>query len=61
MLMGLVTKNAILLIDYTNTLRSRGEGTSRGDTGGRSDQAEADSDDNPGDDRRYDADGAGPQ
>jgi HAE1 family hydrophobic/amphiphilic exporter-1 len=25
MLMGLVTKNAILLIDYTNTLRSRGE------------------------------------
>ncbi|HEY3268620.1 MAG TPA: efflux RND transporter permease subunit [Armatimonadota bacterium] len=26
MLMGLVTKNAILLIDYTNTLRSRGKG-----------------------------------
>src|SRR5690606_40393871 len=24
MLMGLVTKNAILLVDYTNTLRSRG-------------------------------------
>jgi HAE1 family hydrophobic/amphiphilic exporter-1 len=26
MLMGLVTKNAILLVDYTNTLRSRGMG-----------------------------------
>ncbi len=26
MLMGLVTKNAILLVDYTNTLRSRGRG-----------------------------------
>jgi HAE1 family hydrophobic/amphiphilic exporter-1 len=25
MLMGLVTKNAILLVDYTNTLRARGE------------------------------------
>jgi len=25
MLMGLVTKNAILLVDYTNTLRSRGK------------------------------------
>jgi hydrophobic/amphiphilic exporter-1 (mainly G- bacteria), HAE1 family len=26
MLMGLVTKNAILLVDYTNTLRGRGHG-----------------------------------
>lgn len=26
MLMGLVTKNAILLVDYTNTLRARGQG-----------------------------------
>jgi len=26
MLMGLVTKNAILLVDYTITLRSRGVG-----------------------------------
>lgn len=26
MLMGLVTKNAILLVDYTNTLRARGKG-----------------------------------
>jgi HAE1 family hydrophobic/amphiphilic exporter-1 len=26
MLMGLVTKNAILLVDYTNTLRERGHG-----------------------------------
>jgi len=28
MLVGLVTKNAILLVDYTNTLRSRGKGRS---------------------------------
>ena len=56
MLMGLVTKNAILLVDYANSA-ARGHGAARGaDQGGR-DPAAADHDDDAGDDLRHAAAG----
>ncbi len=55
MLMGLVTKNAILLIDYTNLLRSRGMARERGSLAGRSGSIAADSDDGDVDHRRNDS------
>ena len=60
MLMGLVTKNAILLVDYTNQLH-REEGLSvdgRAAQGGPG-PAAADPDDDDGDDPRHAAVGAG--
>ena len=60
MLMGLVTKNAILLVDYTKVLRSAGDGPKRGHYHRRPDQAAADHDDHPGHDFRHAASGPGP-
>ena len=45
MLVGLVSKNAILLVDYTNTLRSARPGAGRGDPGRGTGAAPADPDD----------------
>ena len=45
LLIGLVTKNSILLVEYTNQLRERGHGDHRGAAGGGTDPAPADSDD----------------
>ena len=53
MLMGLVTKNAILLIDYTKVLRAGGMDAPGGAHHGRPDPSAADSDDDLGDDFRH--------
>ena len=57
LLMGLVKKNAILLVDYTNTLRQRGLGEEGGDTGSGPREIAADSDDHFRHDLRDDARG----
>ena len=54
-------KNAILLVDYTNTLMSRGQEPARGASGGRSDPTAADPDDDLRHGRRHAADRAGAQ
>ena len=59
MLMGLVTKNAILLIDMTNHYVREGHAGRRRDSHRRSDPPAADSDDDDGDDSRHAAVGAG--
>ena len=56
MLMGLVTKNAILLVDYTNTLREQGLERTQAILRGRPDEAPADPDDDIRDDLRHAAD-----
>ena len=61
MLMGLVTKNAILLIDMTNHYVREGLAGRRGDPHGWPDSPAADSDDDDGDDPRHAAVGAGPR
>ena len=59
MLMGLVTKNAILLVDFTNTLRGAGDGDARGAVRGREDQAPPDRHDDGDDGLRHAPAGAG--
>ena len=61
MLMGLVTKNAILLVDFTKTLALPGDGPPGGPDHRRADQAAADPDDHPGHDLRNAAPGPGPR
>ncbi len=56
MLMGLVTKNAILLVDFTNQAQRR-QAAARGAAGGRAGAFAADPDDQPGNDLRHVADG----
>ena len=53
MLMGLVTKNAILLVDFTNQARAAGLPRDRGADQGRLDAAAADRDDDARDDLRH--------
>ena len=53
MLMGLVTKNAILLVDYTKVLRASGLDRRDGAHHGRPDAAAADPDDHHGDGLRH--------
>ena len=60
MLMGLVTKNAILLVDYAKTLRRRGNGPQRGAHYVGADQAASDHDDHPRHDFRDAAPCPGP-
>ena len=56
MLMGLVTKNAILLVDYAKVLQRRdGKSAAGGGDPGRPHPAPADHHDHPGDDLRHDA------
>ena len=45
LLMGLVTKNSILLVDFTNRLRAQGKSRERGIAYGGADSNAADSDD----------------
>ncbi len=52
MLMGLVTKNAILLVDFTNQGRAEGLVAASGAAAGRHDPAASDRDDDAGDDLR---------
>ena len=60
MLMGLVTKNAILLVDYAKVLRARGMAAPGGAHHRRPDAAAAHHDDHPGHDLRHAAAGPGP-
>ena len=60
MLMGLVTKNAILLVDFANRARRGGREPARRAAAGGAGAAAADPDDHRGDDRRHDAAGARP-
>ncbi len=60
MLMGLVTKNAILLIDMTNQYLREGKSVKEAISDRGSDSAAADPDDDDGDDPRDAALGAGP-
>ena len=55
LLMGLVKKNAILLIDYTNVLRGRGIPKRDAILAGRAGKSKADPHDNTRDDYGYDA------
>ena len=59
MLMGLVTKNGILLIDFVNQRAERGEGPDGGDPRSRPDPPPADHHDHRGDDLRHAAAGPG--
>ena len=59
MLMGLVTKNAILLVDYAKVLQRGRHGAPRGGDHRRPHPAAADHHDHPGDDLRHAA--AGPR
>ena len=61
MLMGLVTKNAILLVDFAKVLRSRGMERTGSHHHRRPDQAPAHHDDDPGHDLRDAAPGPGPR
>ena len=58
MLMGLVTKNAILLVDFANRARRGGASAARRDAAGGPGAAAADPHDHRGDDRRHAAAGA---
>ena len=58
MLMGLVTKNAILLVDFANRARRGGASLARCAAAGRAGAPAADPDDHGGDDRRHAAAGA---
>ena len=60
MLMGLVTKNAILLVDFANRARREGASLARRAAAGGPGAAAPDPDDHRGDDRRHDAARAGP-
>ena len=53
MLMGLVTKNAILLVDFTNQARREGMSRHAGAAAGRHDPSAADRDDDARDDLRH--------
>ncbi len=57
MLMGLVTKNGILLVDYANVLRDRGHERSEALIHGGRDTSSSDSDDHLRNDFRHDAGG----
>ena len=57
MLMGLVTKNAILLVDFTNQARARGAVAASGAAARGHDAAASDRDDDAGDDFRHAAAG----
>ena len=57
MLMGLVTKNAILLVDFTNQARREGMPRHSGPAAGRHDPPAADRHDDAGDDLRHAAAG----
>ena len=59
MLMGLVTKNAILLVDFANHARKAGATRGRGAAAGRADPHAADHHDHRGDGLRHAAAGAG--
>ena len=59
LLMGLVKKNSIILVDYTNQLRDEGMGADGGGAGGVPGAAAADPDDVGGDGGRGDPGGAG--
>ena len=61
MLMGLVTKNAILLVDFANHARKAGATRARGAAAGRADPHAADHHDHRGHDLRHAAAGAGAQ
>ncbi len=61
MLMGLVTKNAILLVDFANRARRGGATLARGAAHRRPGAPAPDPDDDRGDDLRHAAAGAGPR
>ena len=61
LLIGLVTKNSILLVEYANQLKEKGLLHLRGDAGVGPDPAAADPDDLGGHDHRRGADRAGPR
>ena len=58
MLLGVVKKNGILQVDYTNTLRARGMDARRGDPRGQPGPAPSDPDDHGHADPRHAADRA---
>ena len=61
LLIGLVSKNSILLVTYANDLREQGQGRGRGDAGGGSHPPAADPHDVGGGRLRRAADRAGPR
>ena len=61
MLFGIVKKNSILQVDYTNTLRDAGHGAARGADRGQPRPAAADPDDDDRDRRRHAADRVRPR